>query len=200
MLDSLCMLLCCWRHRKRTLGCQSLQLGRRFCLHRRAMRQSSRNHARPRAHFEWTAWRLAGQLFDSNHAFSIRYLGRSTVKEIFFRASECHPTESGATQRAGWQKYPALGEMPPKDLFPREARSTRARSALTDGAKRLTDARSAVASTRAAFLQCFESSRLKIFFAARASRAAERFALVSTPQGRAQLLPPGGRLERSLRR
>ena len=97
---------------------------------------------------------------------------------------------SNPDAQPGGKNTVILGRCLPKDareargLFPREARSTRA-------LKRLTDARSAVASTRAAFLQCFEASGLKIFFAARASRAAERFALVSTPQGRAQLLPPG---------
>ena len=112
------------------------------------------------------------------------------------RCCHCHGRRSSLSPPGGKHTL-ILGRCLPKDareargLFPREARSTRARSALTDGAKRLTDARSAVASTRAAFLQCFESSRLKIFFAARASRAAERFALVSTTQGRAQLLPPG---------
>ena len=103
---------------------------------------------------------------------------------------------SDQTEPPGGKNTLILGRCLPKDareargFFPREARSTRARSALTDGAKRVTDARSAVASARDAFLQCFEASGLKIFFAARASRAAERFALVSTTQGRAQLLPP----------
>ena len=104
---------------------------------------------------------------------------------------------SNPDAQPGGKNTVILGRCLPKDareargLFLREARSTRARSALTDGAKRVTDARSAVASTRDAFLQCFEASGLKIFFAARASRAAERFVLVSTPQGRALLLPPG---------